>query len=107
MFKVDWNQKVSFDRDTVCGVAFIVPVIIVIAYLIEGQPPNGFFWVCCAICIASLIGARHWWAPVGTAALYMMGPLVGVAIFQQHRDAAIAVAVCGRHRMGGCCVAQF
>lgn len=95
MFGIDWKQKMSFDRDTVCSVVFIVPVIVVIAYLMEGKSPNGFFWVCCAICVACVLGAKHWWAPVGTAALYMIGPLIGVAIFQQHREAAIGVAVCG------------
>ena len=63
MFKIDWKQKVSFDRDTVCSIAFIFPSIIVIAYLMEGKSPNGVFWVCCAICIACLVGAKHWWAP--------------------------------------------
>ena len=95
MLGIDWKQKLSFDRDTVCSVAFIVPVIVVIAHLSEGKPPNGFFWVCCAICVACVVGAKHWWAPIGTAALYMIGPLIGVAIFQQRRDAAIGVAVCG------------
>ncbi len=85
----------SFDRDTVCGVAFIISAIVVIAYLMEGKSPNAFFWICCAICVACLVGAKHWWAPIATAALYMIGPLIGVAIFQQHREAAIGVTVCG------------
>jgi hypothetical protein len=94
MFKVNWKQKWSFDRDTVCGVAFILPAIVVLAYLIEAKPPNALFWVCCGVCVACLVGAKHWWVPVGTVALYVIGPLIGVAIFQRHRDAAIGAALC-------------
>ena len=35
--------------------------------------------------LLQMLKIKHWWAPVGTAALYMIGPLIGVAVFQQHR----------------------
>jgi hypothetical protein len=94
MFKFIRQRKWSFNRDTAFGAAFILPALVVSIYIAEGMPPDGVFWLCCGVCLVCLVGSKHWWAPVGATALYAIGPLLGLAIFQQHRGAAIGVAVC-------------
>lgn len=94
MFIFNRKRQWSFDRDTILGVAFILPALVVAIYITEGKPPSTAFWVCCGVCVVCLVASKHWWAPVGATAFYAIGPLLGVAIFQKRPEAAIGAAVC-------------